>query len=213
MATSPPKNTEYLYKYRGMSNLRWLIDILLRQRIYGASCVELNDPMEGRVIFDKSISSDVKQNLLEERSRIAICSLSKSYKNTLMWSHYAEDHKGICLKLAVTSEKWERVNVKYDTTIPSITNNSSYLDLIKSKSKHWEYEQEVRYIRKFKDKKSMLRSRFLSIYIDSIYLGYRMPNKDVAFYKKFFLKLLPKLEESHIIKMKASDIETGFDNI
>ena len=96
-----------------MSNLRWLIDILVRQRLYAASYDELNDPMEGYFLFDPSTEADVKANLRDLRKRTGICSLSKNYTNTLMWSFYGEDHKGICIKLAVTSKGWKKV-VKFE---------------------------------------------------------------------------------------------------
>ena len=42
---------------------------------------------------------------------IKICSLSSEYKNFLMWSHYANLHKGICIAYDISN-----IN-KYDKTI------------------------------------------------------------------------------------------------
>lgn len=214
MATKAPRNAVYLYKFRGVSNLRWLIDILMRQRLYAASYDELNDPMEGFFLFDPSTDDNVKAYLRDKRKRTGICSLSKNYRNTLMWSFYAEDHKGICIKLAVTSKEWIQREIIYDNKLPVMTDDSSkYMDLLSSKSKHWEYEDEVRYIRVFDSQDKMRKSRFVSIYIDSIYLGYKMNDKDVAYYTKLFQTVLPYLTKDRIRQLKRDEIDTGFDNV
>ena len=214
MATKAPKDAVYLYKFRGVSNLRWLIDILVRQRLYAASYDELNDPMEGYFLFDPSTEADVKANLRDLRKRTGICSLSKNYTNTLMWSFYGEDHKGICIKLAVTSKGWEKREIRYEKSLPVITDEpKKYLDLMSSKSIHWKYENEERYIRVFDSQGKMRKSRFLSIYIDAIYLGYKMNDKDVTFYTKLFQSLLPYLTKDKIRQLKRTEIDTGFDNV
>lgn len=214
MATKPPKSPEYFYKFRGVSNLHWLIDIIMRQRLYAAAYDELNDPMEGYFLFDSSTDVAVRESLRDKRKRTGICSLSKNYKNTLMWSFYGEDHKGICIKLAVPSKGWTKRAIKYENILPVITDQpDKFIDLLSSKSKHWEYEDEVRYIRVFDNLKKMRKSRFLSIYIDEIYLGYRMSEKDVSYFKKLFLSLLPYLSEKQIRQLKREEIDTGFENI
>lgn len=214
MATKAPKNAVYLYKFRGVSNLRWLIDIIMRQRLYAASYDELNDPMEGYFLFDPNTDADVKARLRDMRKRTGICSLSKNYTNTLMWSFYGEDHKGICIKLAVTSKDWIYREIHYDSILPVITDDvDKFLDLLSSKSNHWRYEDEVRYIRVFDSQEKMRKSRFISIYIDAIYLGYKMNDKDVAYYTKLFHSLLPYLSKDKIRQLKRIEIDTGFDNV
>lgn len=186
----------------------------MRQRLYAASYDELNDPMEGYFLFDSSTDAKVREYLRDKRKRTAICSLSKNYTNTLMWSFYGEDHKGICIKLAVTSKDWIKRIINYDNMLPTLTDDSSkFLNLLSSKSKHWEYEDEVRYLRIFESQDKMKKSRYISIYIDSIYLGYRMSKKDVAYFTKLFRSLLPYLSEEKIRQLKRTEIDTGFANV
>ncbi len=214
MAINPPKNPEYFYKFRGVSNLRWLIDILLRKRLYAAAYDELNDPMEGFFLFDPSTDVKTREELRDKRKLTAICSLSKDYRNTLMWSFYAEDHKGICIKLAVTSSNWNKTELKYDNKLPIMTKDpEAYIKLLSQKSEHWAHEEEVRYIRVFKNQKQMGQSRYVHIYIDKIYLGYKMSTKDVSFYTNLFKTLLPYLTNEKIQQLKIRDINTGFNNV
>lgn len=102
-----------------------------------------------------------------------VLSLSKIPNDILMWSHYAKDHKGFVLEFDVQQEEiaqnilglpGERFNagnvwnlyfeeVIYSETrpvIPPYTNvdtpKSILNNLLLTKSKSWEYEQEVRVI-------------------------------------------------------------------
>ena len=42
--------TGVLYKYRGIQNFRFLVDIILKNRLYAAKYSDLNDPMGGSII-------------------------------------------------------------------------------------------------------------------------------------------------------------------
>ncbi len=42
-----------LYKYRGIKELRYFVDIILNQRLYAAPYFDLNDPMEGHYLYEK----------------------------------------------------------------------------------------------------------------------------------------------------------------
>ncbi|MFQ1875817.1 DUF2971 domain-containing protein [Aeromonas veronii] len=97
---------------------------------------------------------------------ICITSFSETQRNLLMWSHYASQHKGICIgydvdMLSEESDNHELKKVNYDTTIfepelldelKNIKNIFSadfkpFLDrLVTTKSNDWSYEKEHRYI-------------------------------------------------------------------
>ena len=82
---------------------------------------------------------------------------SKTYLNTLMWSHYASQHKGVCLEFdgsMPANDILERgiafmVNVNYDRK--EIINYNfdkerAIVDLFTRKWSDWRYEEEVRII-------------------------------------------------------------------
>ena len=116
-------------------------------------------------IFEK-MESDLKN--------LGIFSLSRTCENVLMWSHYAEDHKGFCLgfKLSDKFHTWNEHDkvigchdVIYTKSNPFL---NYFIDSAKSekaskcddfrmsltligllsKSKAWEYEKEVRVFRR-----------------------------------------------------------------
>ena len=44
---------DLLFKYRGVQNFKFFIDIILRNRLYASQYVDLNDPMEGQYYYNR----------------------------------------------------------------------------------------------------------------------------------------------------------------
>jgi hypothetical protein len=96
--------------------------------------------------------------------RYGIFSLSADRDNTLMWSHYACDHKGICIGFNTTMlgfackslfdrslAKVGLLEVKYVREIPKIYPKSQldvefFKDIFRFKADNWKYEKEYRLI-------------------------------------------------------------------
>lgn len=159
------KNKQHFYKYRSVSNLRYFLDILSYKRLYLASYSELNDPIEGayRLIKSKNYNDNWLKLLQSERNKIHICSLSQTYNNILMWSHYADSHKGCCIELEVTS----RIGivekpVSYVDKIEAVDGNDykeGACQILSRKLKCWDYEKEVRFMKEIDPKFS--KSKYL----------------------------------------------------
>jgi len=110
----------------------------------------------------KTYSEEFSQGL---RERVGICSFTAAPKNLLMWAHYADFHKGICLQfdfpesqsIVYPPPEQQRyplevypVKVTYSSRRPkfSIFNMSlaDINDLFLIKSEDWKYEDEYRAI-------------------------------------------------------------------
>ena len=135
----------HFYKYRSLSNIRYFLDILIFKRLYLASYSELNDPMEGAFRIQNGVDVSWLSLLRSEKNNIHICSLSNSI---LMWSHYADSHKGCCIELEVTSKTGiKETPVQYVDKIEAVYGNNykeeAYL-ILSRKLKCWDYEKEVR---------------------------------------------------------------------
>ncbi|HOD12369.1 MAG TPA: DUF2971 domain-containing protein [Candidatus Omnitrophota bacterium] len=115
-----------LYKYKSLSNLGHVYDILLNKRLYCASIDKLNDPFEGmfslryltgikrekspagslvRGEYESSSSSDPKAekiNTLVKNKRI--CCLSEKNDDVLLWAHYADSCAGIAIEIEVPDD-------------------------------------------------------------------------------------------------------------
>ena len=80
-----------LYKY---VPLKHIIDILDNHRLYLSDGSGFNDPFEITVI-------DKISGKAQHIKGLHMLSLTNSYQNKLMWSHYADSHQGICLTVRV----------------------------------------------------------------------------------------------------------------
>lgn len=198
----------YLYKYRSLANMKRFIDILMNRRLYASKYLELNDPMEGFFLYDKNVPRPIVAKLRDERATTLICSLSKTPYNGLMWSMYGDEHKGVCIKLKVTSPNWDEVTVDYSSERAVITDrNASINTILGKKSVQWQHEEEVRYIN------SAPKSPYLKIEIDTIYLGAKMSRADVSFYTSLIEmanKAYPQKKPIKIKKLTKDDIDFGF---
>lgn len=102
----------------------------------------------------------LKDNQLNEIERKGIACFSKSDKILLMWSHYANSHKGSCITFDILKDAdffAYPFNVEYPPEYPKINFirekdiHRRYKHVLAMKSKDWEYEQEVRIVKDKRD--------------------------------------------------------------
>ncbi len=95
-----------------------------------------------------SLAQSIFDNIKDE---FGVYCLSANARSSLMWSHYANSHKGICL--AFSPERDEGTlsllqKVNYSSTLPSIEfpdhTQRMMGDVILTKSEEWRYEEEFR---------------------------------------------------------------------
>ncbi|MEO9959655.1 MAG: DUF2971 domain-containing protein [Alphaproteobacteria bacterium] len=90
-------------------------------------------------------------------SSIGIFSLTKVPDNILMWSHYADSHRGFCLKFKDDPDEWfigraqEVIYAKEFPIVNPITDSETdrFDKEILTKAKDWEYEEEWRVVDPF----------------------------------------------------------------
>lgn len=197
-----------------LENFDRFVNIIIQNRLYGSTYKELNDPMEGFYISSNFSKQDYN-DILDAKRLVRICSLSKNYDNPLLWTHYADEHKGICLALEVSnSSVWHKIPVNYSSSAPSLNNKMSHHDWINTifstKSDYWSYEQEIRYIQECsKTKKNQPKKAYLPIRIKKIYLGIRTPKET-----QDSIRRLVKIINSNIIivKLKRDDLSFWSNN-
>jgi hypothetical protein len=104
------------------------------------------NPAEMHKIVNRSITGVMNET--------GVSCFSENSNNLLMWSHYANSHKGLCLKFdpRQDAELFDAVlKVNYSKTYPlynHLRDGNNILDsLLSTKSKHWEYENEWRVIK------------------------------------------------------------------
>ena len=149
---------------------------------------------------------------------------NKPIKNILMWSHYAGEHTGFCIKYKLSkhficqrenlaNEHMYLKKIIYTNEKINITSKSINSDLaFATKKRDWKYENEVRLIVYNPNKEEPFYSVKLDgeSEIEAIYFGYRCPKHVMETIKNVFIKQsasIPKffkmvLDEQNIYKLK-----------
>ena len=144
----------------------------------------------------KSVVSEMNQDLKSSLKQTGVISFTSDKKNILLWSHYANSHKGFAvgfdtkkLSKVISELKLESFvkSINYSDTYPKIEfefnlfknpdNMLKFKAIIQSlttKSKQWSYEEEVRILTFAKNR---IKINFPNDCIKEINLGFKMDEK------------------------------------
>jgi hypothetical protein len=157
-------------------NREWLIDILRNSRLSCRRREDLNDPFEGQfrakylrgkettiqykedgthfttmgIWEELNQKSEELKTLNEKIKNKRICSLTDSFKNMLLWAHYADSHRGVAIEVDIPEEDAKKITY-FSKKLPVLLHgpNSKIEEreaerALTSKSNHWDYENEYR---------------------------------------------------------------------
>jgi hypothetical protein len=140
-----------VYKF---TSARYGICNLQNKRLKLSTIDDLNDPFDLCPIdtTDPVISKAVDAVITRFRQMAAILCFSRNWDNLLLWSHYGDSHKGICLGFDIPDGS---LGENYDTDVlyqpsllqirrPEDVNLDLASRLHRTKHESWSYEQEVR---------------------------------------------------------------------
>ncbi|WP_166727605.1 DUF2971 domain-containing protein [Mucilaginibacter gilvus] len=112
----------------------------------------LEKSLNDKSVFE-IINSTLKKEFYKWVNEAAICSLSKTSHDLLMWGHYTNCHKGVCLGFdpsLLETSLGTIYDVKYTKPVPKINiydnPTDAVIEFFCAKSNHWKYEKEVRII-------------------------------------------------------------------
>lgn len=83
---------------------RWALDDLTRWRLKIAEFADLNDPFEllGVELPNRALRRAFAAWKAKALREYGVLCFSRKWSNPVLWSHYADKHKGICLDWAST---------------------------------------------------------------------------------------------------------------
>lgn len=105
--------------------------------------------------------------------------------NELMWAHYADNNKGVCLEfdLSKTPELHEKLNkVIYEDTFPEINSMDELPKALLTKRTAWSREDEWRILANVKGVKSFNKES-----LTAIYFGYNVSKQTIDNIKKILI--------------------------
>jgi hypothetical protein len=190
-----------LYKYRSPQQLQFTLDILLNARLFAAPFSQLNDPMEGWLWYFRGggdVWPEEIRQVEKEIERYRIVSLSANPVSTLMWTHYADSHRGVVIGVDIPeSEGIEVVPVSYqrDFTVSKDATDIG-LDILSKKAVPWSYEQEFRIL---------TPTNFVAISPMEIIFGVRADDAFIDLVSRVAGQFCPHI---HIFRLKQIDLDT-----
>jgi hypothetical protein len=164
----------------------------LEQRyIYCPKFTDMNDPMEGlyrasRALQERQDYDEVTQDVLGQKLSVGIASLSESWNNELMWAHYADGFRGLCISylfarlLATLPRTCALSRVAYGDrpyylNLAAMKRQQRARAILSTKNLNWSYEREWRLFRR-----GTGRARYGEDVVTCVYLGARMSDADQA---------------------------------
>lgn len=129
------------------------IEALRDRRLKITQISELNDPFEllGVDVSKKGLRArfrGLKESLTQQ---CGLLCFSKKWRNPVLWSHYADRHRGLCLGFDVSDDLLMEVTYTEERLAPDglLSSNQSVQDtemkkLLTTKFSHWSYEEEWR---------------------------------------------------------------------
>jgi hypothetical protein len=186
------KTKRFFYKYMSLRNMECVLDIVFNDHLYCARWDKLNDPMEA--CYEVFAENESDRHIMDEKIKNAlnnwrVVSLGVSNKNFLLWSHYADGHKGIAIEIEIPRDHPYLEKVKYDWATTAFSNmdqieNRSMRDLLWYKKEEWHYEEEYRIIIKATNIDSIGEYFILPNPIKKIFIGFRAKESQVDILKK-----------------------------
>lgn len=161
-----------LFKYRSLANFEFTADILCNQKFYAAQYFEMNDPMEGQFDYDMQVKAEYLNKIRYGKEDLRILSLTSDMSNLLMWAHYADSFRGICIELEIPESRLsnlEEINYSpFRVYVSDHRDDVAHLSraILSGKNEAWEYEQEYRL---FSSEKFVT-----DLQIKSVFLGMRI---------------------------------------
>jgi len=215
MPDAPPYRTAFdngvdrLYHYQKF-NPEHLENTLVRDLVRFARPSSFNDPWDCKPVFsipqDKNERERRVQELITNQQelrrlmdklapemhkqmdeRYRVYCLTRRPASPLMWAHYADHHRGICLEINVRQpDLCAAIQVQYRETYPSFRLDADRdLSPFYTKSSDWQYEDEYRLIaeeedRAFSDRTLKTRNQFYKLpsgSLISIIIGVHAPDE------------------------------------
>jgi hypothetical protein len=162
------------YKYKSLNNFEFLLDLLLKERLYAARHHELNDPMEGVIKIDRTIPKEKELEWGELIKDFRVVCFSRDKDSPLMWSHYADGARGCLIEFQLLDGQ-EVHKVSY-LKKPSLTerhiSREKVAEILIYKEKPWKYEAESRCLLEGNEE-------FLPVSIKSVTFGDRADKSKV----------------------------------
>jgi Protein of unknown function (DUF2971) len=125
----------------------WALDDIAKQRIKISEIDQTNDPFELWCVSQssRSVREALRAYKKEMNEKFGLICFSEDWVNPLLWSHYADKHRGICLGFEVDKRILHKITyVKERSPLRLPLTKETADELLWTKYWDWKYEGEWR---------------------------------------------------------------------
>jgi hypothetical protein len=150
-ATPPPADFVRLYH---LTSATHALSNIVHGRLKVARFLDLNDPFEllSINVMDKQVRAMVRENRSVMSAHTGLICFSEDWTSPVMWSHYADRHRGICLGFDVLRSSVKEVSYNATRILLELEKDADPLSLpphlqdalLVTKCAEWSYERERR---------------------------------------------------------------------
>src|SRR3954469_14900898 len=148
------KHTKNLRRAYHFLPTEYALDDLRHRRLKIARLDELNDPFELWAIAqrDRKLRRAFRETKDEMARRFGMLCFSLTWRNPLLWSHYADRHHGMALGFDVDEGLLKRVSYVEKRPVLNEINIQVAHWLLFTKFRDWRYEKEARIFTRLNDR-------------------------------------------------------------
>ena len=142
-----------------LTGKHWALEAIRNRRLKISLFNDMNDPFEllGAELKTRRDKAELKQLKEETSATLGALCFSQTCGNPVLWSHYADKHRGLCLGFDIQEDSAHEISYQ-DERLREI--EREFLEgeceilgrrLLTTKFEHWRYEDEVRLILRLED--------------------------------------------------------------
>lgn len=186
-------NRKYPVLYRYVPLNTYALSSILHEDVYMLPASKMNDVFEAAAYGINATSQKTQKANDKAQQELYLKAFSFEENNNLMWSHYADEHRGICIEYNFNYAPAEVTQhlypVQYSNKRFTFQNPDSLKPhpfLLLQKSKDWKYEKEFRLIYQRDKQKDKLSEKDFVVKLNcitKIIFGLRTKQSDMDLVK------------------------------
>lgn len=152
------------------------------RRLKIARINELNDPFQlcAADFSDSDTRSKLETFRNQMNARYGVICFSEHYRDPVLWSHYADGHRGAALVFEIPDEQAIPINYqpeRFHWDVDAAIQRGGFAEsdlsqLISTKFSSWQYENEIRMTCRLNDHFCQIDSKGKKVYFESLSLEY-----------------------------------------
>jgi hypothetical protein len=153
--------------------------------------------------YMKILASHVKNLICTETNKYGVLSLGEKWDCPLMWSHYADEHRGLCIEFDTTGASFRNIkavdyrhprSIKVSDIIEWKINRSSVAENVIQNTIYFAKAPEWKYEKEWRDINDLIGSALAPASISAIYFGLRCDNIVKSMTCKLYAKSKQKID-------------------